>query len=261
MAIDFKVGTHRSCMLHTRQEYRGNPLSSEARDGRQLVTSAAPSELTRDSRQISRLLKFMRDARIGMSVGGATPEQLVRTLQATVERGDVIAVVSKPLASARSRAPIEQEIRPYYETFTPSQLFGRSQPVVRAARSFERPKLPRLPAEDGLAIWFARPGDVLPDGTIATPVATPLGEVQPFEYAENSLQGDDATLAGMPIKEGPPNTWVTNPSGSGQLRLYDANGDAAVDIDFDHDHGFGAPHSHNWDGLKRDFGNPVSILP
>ncbi|MDR5751053.1 MULTISPECIES: hypothetical protein [unclassified Caballeronia] len=88
-----------------------------------------------------------------------------------------------------------------------------------------------------------------------------LGDAQPFEYGEDLPEGDDESLAGMPIKGGPPNTWVLNPSGSGQLRLYDANGNAATDIDFDHDHGFGAPHSHNWDGQDRDLGNPVSILP
>ncbi|EDZ98884.1 hypothetical protein BH160DRAFT_5803 [Burkholderia sp. H160] len=31
MAIDFEVGTHRRCTLYTRQEYRGNALSNEAR--------------------------------------------------------------------------------------------------------------------------------------------------------------------------------------------------------------------------------------
>ncbi|MBN3758419.1 hypothetical protein G3N95_36300 [Paraburkholderia sp. Tr-20389] len=91
--------------------------------------------------------------------------------------------------------------------------------------------------------------------------STPFGNAQAFEYSEDMPDGDDETLAGMPIKGGPPNTWVENPSGSGQLRLYDANGNAAADIDIDHDHGFGAPHSHNWDGQDRDLGNPVSILP
>ncbi|EIM99594.1 hypothetical protein [Paraburkholderia hospita] len=92
-------------------------------------------------------------------------------------------------------------------------------------------------------------------------VSARLDEADAFEYAEYAPTGDEENLAGMPIKGGPPNTWVENPSGSGQLRLYDANGNAAVDIDFDHDHGAGAPHSHNWNGRDRDLGNPVSILP
>ncbi|WP_321801813.1 hypothetical protein [Caballeronia sp. J97] len=88
-----------------------------------------------------------------------------------------------------------------------------------------------------------------------------FGDAQPFEYQPDMFDRASDSLAGMSIKGGPPNTWVVNPSGSGQLRLYDGRGNAAVDIDFDHDHGFGAPHSHNWDGKNRDLGNPVSILP
>jgi len=90
--------------------------------------------------------------------------------------------------------------------------------------------------------------------------STPQGGAQPFAYTEDDLPdtGDDESLAGMPIKDGPPNTWVENPSGSGQLRLYDANGNAVVNIDFDHDHGFGAPHSHNWNGQDRDLGKARS---
>ncbi|NML31151.1 hypothetical protein [Paraburkholderia antibiotica] len=201
MAIDFKVGIHRSCTLYTRYEYRGNPLSDEAREGHRLITSAAAQELARDGRQLRRLLPFLRDARVGALPSGATPEQLVRALQAAVGRSEVIAVISKPLAPNRSAAPIQQEIRPYYETVTPSQLFGRTQPVVRAARSLERPRLPRLPADDGLAIWFARPGDVLPDGTIATPVSTPLGDAQPFGYSENAVGVDVTDLAARGVSE------------------------------------------------------------
>ncbi|MGF6842626.1 hypothetical protein QF001_006521 [Paraburkholderia youngii] len=46
MAIDFKVGIHRSCTLHTRQEYRGNALSDEARNGRKRhrINSPGPYE-------------------------------------------------------------------------------------------------------------------------------------------------------------------------------------------------------------------------
>jgi hypothetical protein len=40
MAIDFKAGANRSCTLHMRQEYRGNPSSGEVRAGRELIASA-----------------------------------------------------------------------------------------------------------------------------------------------------------------------------------------------------------------------------
>ncbi|WP_206002417.1 hypothetical protein [Paraburkholderia antibiotica] len=196
MAIDFKVGANRSFTLYSRHEYRGNASGNEVRSGQQLIASASARELTHDTRQLPRLVEFLRDARVGATAGGAAPEQLLRALQAAVERGDVIAVALKPFASPRSTAPVQQEIRPYYETVTPSQLVGRTQPVVRTARSPERPKLPRLPAEDGLAIWFARPGDVLPDGTIATPVSMPLGDAQPFDYQPDMPDGDVEELAG-----------------------------------------------------------------
>ncbi|MBC8721761.1 hypothetical protein F6X37_09200 [Paraburkholderia sp. 31.1] len=196
MAIDFEVGTHRCCTLYTRQEYRGSALSNEARAGRQLITSAGSRELTRDARRLAGLVEFIRNTRSGAYANGAAPEQIARALQTAVERGDVIAVVSMPRTSRGGAAPIEQNIRPYYETVTPSQLFRRALPVVSAGRSFQRPVLPRLPAEDGLAIWFARPGDVLPDGTIAMPVSTPLGDAQAFEYSEAMSGVDAVELAG-----------------------------------------------------------------
>ncbi|NIF79181.1 hypothetical protein F3J20_17600 [Paraburkholderia sp. Cy-641] len=184
MAIEFKVGTHRNCTLYTRHEYRGNAFSDEARAGRQLITSASAGELTHDTRQLAQLVTFMRNAPGCAYVSGATPAQLARMLRTTVERGDVIAVAAKPHASGGRSVRIEQPPRPYHETFSPSQLFRPEQSVARTARSFERPRLPRLPWEDDLAIWFARPGDVLPDGTIAIPVSTPLSNAQPFEYSK-----------------------------------------------------------------------------
>jgi hypothetical protein len=36
---------------------------------------------------------------------------------------------------------------------------------------------------------------VLPDGTIATPVATPLTDAQPFEYTPDAVSGDIDKLA------------------------------------------------------------------
>lgn len=90
--------------------------------------------------------------------------------------------------------------------------------------------------------------------------ATPLGEAQPFEYTEDVAIGNESTTAWLPVEGGPPNTWVENPSGSGQLRFYDSAGNAAIDIDCDHDHGFGNPHWHQWSDGARDRGNPMSTI-
>jgi hypothetical protein len=91
--------------------------------------------------------------------------------------------------------------------------------------------------------------------------STPLGDAQPFEYSEHMPTGDDMQTAWLPSKGGPPNQWLENTSGKKQWRLYDGNGNAAVDIDFGHDHGFGIPHSHNWGNGVRDNGNAFSLLP
>ncbi|WP_413188890.1 hypothetical protein [Paraburkholderia sacchari] len=102
----------------------------------------------------------------------------------------------------------------------------------------------------------------IPEGFTNGEGSTLLGKALPFEYKEESgIPGDETQTAWLPITGGPANTWIENPSGSGQMRLYDSNGNAAVDLDFDHDHGFGVPHSHNWNGGARDKGNRVSILP
>ncbi|SMG35705.1 hypothetical protein SAMN06265784_103352 [Paraburkholderia susongensis] len=261
MAIDFKVGTHRNCTLYMRQEYRGNPFSDEARAGRRLIISASAWELTHDTRQLAQLFQFMRNARAGATASGAAPDQLARVLRAAVERGDVIALAPEPRASGGGGAPIEQQIRPYYATVTPSQLFRRALPVVRVARSFERPKLPRLAAEDGLAIWFARPGDVLPDGTIATPVSTPLGDAQAFDYQPDLPDGEAGQIAGMPFN-GAPGTWISSMPGTmPQMRQYGSNGTPLTDFDLEAHHGNPNPHAHNWDGYDRDDGAPVSLLP
>ncbi|MGF6511982.1 hypothetical protein OKW26_007809 [Paraburkholderia sp. 32] len=102
MAIDFDVGTHRRCTLYTRHEYHGNALSNEARAGRQLITSAGLREFTRDTRQLARLVEFMRNARSGAYASSAAPEQTARALQNAVERGDVIAVVPRRVRRAEA---------------------------------------------------------------------------------------------------------------------------------------------------------------
>lgn len=48
-----------------------------------------------------------------------------------------------------------------------------------------------MPAEDGIAVWFANPGDVLPDGTIAMA----LGNAQPFPYVPGEAVGDAIEIA------------------------------------------------------------------
>lgn len=117
----------------------------------------------------------------------------------------------------------------------------------------------------GGAVHSANNGTVDPRdiGMTGGDVATPLGDARAFAYGPDNggTFGDDLQTAWLPSRGGPPNQWLENSSGKIQWRLYDINGNAAVDIDFGHDHGFGIPHSHNWDNGVRDKGNAFSLLP
>ncbi|WP_053077858.1 MULTISPECIES: hypothetical protein [Burkholderia] len=85
--------------------------------------------------------------------------------------------------------------------------------------------------------------------------STLLSDAQPFEYVEDLPGGDVLDIAKTP-NTGEPGTWYTNP-GSGQMRLYGADGNPAVDLDFDHFHNGLKPHAHNWNGAARDGGTDV----
>ncbi|MFM0053946.1 hypothetical protein, partial [Caballeronia grimmiae] len=52
-------------------------------------------------------------------------------------------------------------------TLTPSQLF-KGAPRLRNVGSYIRSEEPRLFANDCMAAWLAKPGEMLPDGRIAT---------------------------------------------------------------------------------------------
>ncbi|KAK49076.1 hypothetical protein BG58_19275 [Caballeronia jiangsuensis] len=90
---------------------------------------------------------------------------------------------------------------------------------------------------------------------------TPLGDASPFGY-ESKIGDECFDLAGMSQMNGDPFSWIeSGPNEKKQWRMFGGDGAAAVDIDFDSHHGQPDPHAHNWDGLKRDQGWPVSIFP
>jgi len=105
--------------------------------------------------------------------------------------------------------------------------------------------------------WITDPID--PGKLITANDGTLLGNASPFDYSVPEVAGEGAQLAWLPMN-GPANSWMENTSCEKQYRYFDGAGNAAVDIDFGHDHGFGSPHSHNFDGIDRDHGNPVSLL-
>jgi hypothetical protein len=101
--------------------------------------------------------------------------------------------------------------RPHARGFalTPSQACGRAAGVVAAVRSFAPPTLPRLPANDFAAVMTANPGDILPDGTIATA----LNNAQPFEYMPDVPSDDVLDLAAS----------TNNPRFAARMLGYDEN--------------------------------------
>ena len=168
------------------------------------------------------------------------PSDVLRRLKDRVASGDIVAV-SSPRESRQpgSGGRVEPPPRPFYATVTPSQLYGKAAPerpgsaLGRVARSWQR-----LPAEDGPALFRSMPGDVLPDGRIATPLteggsqfagimmtvaeaatgdlgsddassqamsfgddSTPLSDASPFEYSEDTLLGDVLDLAARGVSE------------------------------------------------------------
>jgi hypothetical protein len=92
--------------------------------------------------------------------------------------------------------------------------------------------------------------------------SSPLSDALPFVYGGTTGTRDGAfDIAGLPFN-GPASSWVESGSGmKKQWRMYKADGTPSVDIDFDDHHGQPNPHAHNWSGLERDQGWPVSILP
>lgn len=120
--------------------------------------------------------------------------------------------------------------------------------MASSIRSFAAPTIPRLPADDFFEIMAAKPGDVLPDGRVATPF-TPkvldasevealrqrvfgnnildgfagdagdngggslLGDVQPFEYQPDVLSDDVFELAAK----------TNNPRFAAKMLGYDEN--------------------------------------
>ncbi|KMY86159.1 hypothetical protein BUMB_05390c [Candidatus Paraburkholderia calva] len=98
----------------------------------------------------------------------------------------------------------------YYVHAVAAILFKREHRATSNLLRYVSPTPPRLPANDGLAAWFARPGDMLPNGTIATALldsnrfrdanegaAVLLGGTQPIEFQHDPLNVDVLDVAGV----------------------------------------------------------------
>ncbi|MFM0049889.1 hypothetical protein [Caballeronia grimmiae] len=117
-------------------------------------------------------------------------------IERAIDSGELVTVPDAPpvaMSVHTSGSGAGEAARPSARGFalTPSQAFGRAAGVVAAVRSFAPPTLPRLPANDFAAIMAANPGDILPDGRIATA----LNNAQPFEYMPDVPTDDVLDLA------------------------------------------------------------------
>lgn len=131
-------------------------------------------------------------------------------VQRAIESGELVTIPAAPSSGLTGRRGSDTP-RPRSFTSTPSQLFGRAAGVVAAVRSFTRPTLPKLPADDFFEIMAANPGDVLPDGSIAKA----LSDAQPFEYVPDDLSDGafDVAARGVRMTGNEPGGFRVNPNG------------------------------------------------
>ncbi len=163
MACRLSIG-FTDCLMFSRNEAR----TVSDIEGRRAIENASSVHLSG---------KQADDVRLLLSgIGGiyvphhAPPSELLRLLRDAVAGGRIV-VVSSRRERLYSGGSAEQPPRHRHATVTPSQLFGRAR-ASSSSSYFER--APRtwgkLAAEDGPAIFRANPGDVLPDGRIATAI-------------------------------------------------------------------------------------------
>lgn len=212
----------------------------------------------------------------------------LRQLGLEAHRGAPLDVLRAAIEDGRVKVAIEQPVvRGGAAGGQPS-----TPPYPLAARLVSVSSVAALPVDKSLRSW-AQPSDVTADelisylesvvagtgsaltGTAAetaeettladasqfAPGDSPLGDAQPFEYADGLPDDDGEKIAGMPFN-GAPGSWASSMPGTmRQLRQYGPNGTPMTDIDFEAHHGNPDPHAHNWNGTTRDQGAPVSILP
>ncbi|WP_322023172.1 hypothetical protein [Burkholderia sp. BCC1977] len=218
MSFELSVGVGQRCSLYGRSEYRsrfptGSPGEKAGKDRVQVISAG---DLARDTAQLAALRRFLQDCRADHYVDRTDPRRLAQALQRAVSNGDVVAVIEQARPSG-TPGRANDERQSYSVTFTPSQLFKRP---ARTAASFGLPIRTRLrrPADDGIAIWRANPGDRLPDGSIARA----LTRAQPFEYGSDApIVNEVLQLAGSDGLPG--NNQAQNRQFKAVVKLMDLN--------------------------------------
>ncbi len=208
-------------------------------------------------RSIEQEISYLRELglHLGQTLPGVNPSDTSAQLRAAVKSGNVMVVIERAATSTGGGVCASGPTTPPY----PIAMRQKAAWVAPTRKSYSYD-------------WLQNYDDVSADDLInyiqsvigTTPVdaaapdagpSTPLGDTQPFEYTDEASTDAAFEIAKTP-NTGEPGTWYTNP-GSGQMRLYGADGNPAVDLDFDHFHNGLKPHAHNWNGGARDGGDDV----
>jgi hypothetical protein len=175
----------------------------------------------------SALIPHLRDL-LGLPETNET--DVSREIRRALETGELVTKPD-PRSSGLNGSRGAEVHPPRSFTVTPSQLFKRVSSVVASAQTYVPRTQPTLSANDYLTMWYARPGDVLPDGRIATalkpselndealdairdrlfPTQSVLGDAQPFEYVPGGFGNDTLDLAAS----------TTNPDYAAKMLGYD----------------------------------------
>ena len=225
---------------------------------------------TRSIRQERDYLEQLR-LHVGYRPPGVNSSDATALLRSAVKSGKVMVAIERAVKRSGGGVGASQPSRPPYPLETREKAARGSAAPTGKSYSYDwLPRYDDVSADDLINYIQSVIGSAPADATVADAAAdadssTPLGDAQPFVYSDESPTDGAFEIAKTP-NTGEPGTWYTNP-GSGQMRLYGADGNPAVDFDFDHDHGQGIPHAHNWainpltGKSQRGPGVPMSILP
>ncbi|MDR5745057.1 hypothetical protein QCE73_18035 [Caballeronia sp. LZ029] len=147
---------------------------------------------------------FMSKVKELLSIDESNPSNVRWRVQRAFELGEVVAIPD-PSSNGLHGERDDDAPRPRVATFTPSQLFKGAPRMARTGSYYDRPVQPRLFADDCMAAWLAKPGDLLPDGGSGAILksfgdsdqgGSLLDEAQPFDYQPDIPDGDSEELAG-----------------------------------------------------------------
>lgn len=158
----------------------------ETRAAQEALTLLADSiTWSNDRRLLSEL-----GALIGVKDGD---NERLRKIKRAIETGELVTIPDVPARTTTFIQTGGGDVRPVpksREAVAALPLFQRETEAVARVRSFEIPARLAKPRNDFFAIMAANPGDVLPDGTIATAL-----ETEPFVYVRHTLSEEAMALA------------------------------------------------------------------